>query len=213
MEIKKIQTDYIKIIKNTLIISCFIAVISFFIYSFIQYKKTDIEEKGLIVCANENTNTNSDTNSSEKCFWNAHIHTYIPIKICDTSYSLSKFKGPLNKIHAHGDENVIHFHNKIPFDKKTNKFLETPLKLKNIFKDLELPFSTNSLLGKKDGELCGNVIANWKFFVNGVSQSDWENYEWKDRDIIFFVFSSQSKENIEQEINNNPLKFPSFGTE
>ncbi len=29
--------------------------------------------------------------------------------------------------------------------------------------------------------------------------------------IIFFVFSSKGKENIEQEIQNQPLKFPSFG--
>ncbi|MEK7175654.1 MAG: hypothetical protein AAB693_02545, partial [Patescibacteria group bacterium] len=163
-------------------------------YSFIQFKKTDIEEKGLITCGKQNQdinqNINSDTNSSEKCFISFHIHTYIPVTICDTAHSLAKFKGPLNKNHTHGDENVIHFHNKIPFDKKTNKFLETPLKLENIFKDLELSVSLDELIGGKiyspysvdDGSgMCGGVKANWQVFVNGKFNQDWRNYEWKDR--------------------------------
>ncbi len=183
-----------RFIKNVLIIFCLIAVVGFFVYSFIQFKKTDIEEKGLITCGKQNQdinqNINSDTNSSEKCFISFHIHTYIPVTICDTAHSLAKFKGPLNKNHTHGDENVIHFHNKIPFDKKTNKFLETPLKLENIFKDLELSVSLDELIGGKiyspysvdDGSgMCGGVKANWQVFVNGKFNQDWRNYEWKDR--------------------------------
>lgn len=189
-----------KFIKNLLIALGSLILVGLLVYSLIEYQRSGIAQDGVITCANG------------QCFWSAHIHLDIPIQICGEEYVLPKFKGPLSGLHTHGDENIIHWHNKIAFDAEKKQFLEpTPFAFNLIFKTLELPLSDEGLLGKKDGNLCRNSAASWKVLVNGVFFADWRNYEWKDHDIILFVFDARMVEEIEKELRQNPLKFPPIG--
>ncbi|OHB21534.1 MAG: hypothetical protein A2939_00420 [Parcubacteria group bacterium RIFCSPLOWO2_01_FULL_48_18] len=186
--------------KKILTVTFLLAFVGFLAYSLVQYKKSGIAEQGVVTCANG------------QCFWSAHIHLDIPIQICGEKYALSKFKGPLADDHTHGDENIIHWHDKIAFDAEKKEFSEpSPFALNLIFKTLELPITEESLLGKKDGDTCGGVPATWKVFVNGSPTSDWRNYEWRDRDIVLFVFDERTAEEIKKELRQNPLTFPFVG--
>ncbi len=196
--------------KNLVAIMGLLAMVGFLAYSLMEYRRSGIAEEGVVVCANG------------KCFWSAHIHVYLPIQICGEKYILSKFKGPINDSHTHGDENIIHWHNKIPFDAEKKQFLESStFALNLIFKNRELPITdplrhssseaSESLLGKKDGDACRSSASTWKVFVNGALRSDWRSYEWRDRDIILFVFDARTVKEVEQELSQNLIKFPSLG--
>ena len=187
-------------VKKLLITLGLLALVGFLAYSLIEYQRSGIAKDGVVTCANG------------QCFWSAHIHIDIPIQICGEKYVLPKFKGPLANHHTHGDENIIHWHDKTPFDAEKKQFSEpTPFALNLIFKALELPITEESLLNKKDGDRCRGSAATWKVFVNGALRPDWRNYEWKDRDIVLFVFDEQTMEEIEKELRQNPIKFPPVG--
>ena len=189
-----------KLVKNLLIIIGLLALVGFLAYSLIEYQKSGIAQDGVVACANG------------QCFWSAHIHINIPIQICGEKYVLRKFKGSLADDHTHGDENIIHWHDKIAFDAEKRQFSEpTPFALNLIFKTLELPITEESLLNQKDGDMCHGLAATWKVFVNGVLRPDWRNYEWRDNDIALFVFDERTVEEVKKELRQNPIKFPPVG--
>ena len=189
-----------KLIKNLLIVLVTLALVGFLAYSLIEYRRSGIAQDGIVTCANG------------QCFWSAHIHIDIPIQICGKKYALSKFKGSLANYHTHGEEDIIHWHDKIPFDAEKKQVLgPTPFALNLIFKTLELPITDESLLGKKDGDLCNGSASTWKVLVNGAFFPDWRSYEWKDRDIVLFVFDARTAGEVEKELRQNPIKFPPLG--
>ncbi|TSC77933.1 MAG: hypothetical protein G01um101424_67 [Parcubacteria group bacterium Gr01-1014_24] len=186
--------------KNLLIVLISLGIIIFLAYSLLEYRKSGIAEEGLVTCADE------------QCFWSSHIHIYAPIQICGEKYALPKFKGPLSGLHTHADENIIHWHDKVIFDAEKKQPSEpTPFALNLIFKTLELPITEENLLNKKNGDMCRNSASTWKIFVNVMPYPDWRNYEWRDQDIIFFVFDERTVEDVEKELRQNPIKFPALG--
>ena len=183
-----------------LIVFVSLSLIGFLAYSLIEYKRSGIAQDGVVTCANG------------QCFWSAHIHIDIPIQMCGEKYVLSKFKGSLANHHTHGDENIIHWHDKIPFDAEKKQLSgPTPFALNLIFKTIELPITEEGLLNKKDGDGCRSLAATWKVFVNGVLRPDWRNYEWRDNDIALFVFDERTVEEVKKELRQNPIKFPPVG--
>lgn len=201
-----------KFIRNLLAAFGSLILVGFLVYSLIEYQRSGIAEDGVVTCANGPALTGGEPTRGKQCFWSAHIHTDIPIQICGKKYVLSRFKGSLADYHTHGDENIIHWHDKIAFDAEKKQFLEpTPFALNFIFKTLELPITDESLFGKKNGDLCLGSAATWKVFVNGVLRLDWRSYEWKDRDIVLFIFDARTTEEIEKELRQNPIKFPPVG--
>ncbi|RJQ28808.1 hypothetical protein C4571_02845 [Candidatus Parcubacteria bacterium] len=176
-------------------------VVGFLVYSVVEYKKSGIAEGGVVTCGNN------------QCFWSAHIHAYVPVTICGESYSFPKFKGALAEFHTHGEENVVHWHDKIPYDQKTKKFLESaPFALTVIFKNLDLPVDEKGLFRRENGAACEDGRNGvWKVFVNGAYYPDWRNYEWKDRDVIFFSFGPEGAEEVGRLLKENPLRFPFLG--
>ncbi len=190
-----------KFIIRIVIIVGFLALLGFLIYSVRQYRQSGIAESGIVTC------------EGEKCFWNAHIHVYLPIEICGQEYPLSKFQGPLAKHHTHGEENIIHWHDRLKFDPATKQFLEpSPFLLSRTLETLQIPVSETTLLDKKDGDSCLDGSSGaWKVFVNGAFQADWRNYEWQDRDIALFIFDARIIEEIEAELRDKPKVFPKLG--
>jgi hypothetical protein len=184
-----------------LILSGLIALVVFAIYSLREYQKSGIAEKGVITC------------SGGRCFWSAHIHVLIPIEICGTKYALPKFQGPLSGFHTHGEENVIHWHERLEIDLETQQFLQPNFfALLRVFESLQISANSEVFFGKKDGDACPDgARGSWKVFINGTIQEDWRGYDWKDRDIIFFVFDARNPEEIESRLRIEPFVFPALG--
>ena len=201
-----------KPVKKLLTIIGLFVLAVFLAYSLIEYQRSGIAKDGVVTCANGPASTRGEPTRGGQCFWSAHIHVNIPIQICGEKYILPKFKGSLADVHTHGDENIIHWHDKIAFDAEKKQFSEpTPFALNLIFRTLELPITEESLLGKKDGDRCRGVPATWKFFVNGVLHPDWRNYEWRDKDIVLFIFDARTAEEAERELRQSPIIFPPVG--
>lgn len=187
-------------LKKIVIVIGLVILIGFLAYSIKEYRQSGIAEQGVITC------------SKGKCTWSAHIHVFVPIQICGKDYPLTKFKGLLADVHAHGEENVIHWHNKLLYDPENKAFLEpSPFVLRTTLEKQGILPEADKFLGKKDGDLCDGKKSAWKVFINSKHLSDWLNYEWKDRDIVFFVFDERTAEEIEKELRQNPIKFPSIG--
>jgi hypothetical protein len=177
-----------------------VILVAFLAYSLWQYQKSGIAEDGVVTCANG------------QCFWSAHIHVAIPVQICGNEYSLEKFKGPLANIHTHGEENVIHWHDKLLYDPQNKVFLEpAPFALGTTLENQGISQTPDYMFGKKDGDMCDGKMSNWKVFSNGKHVSNWQDYEWSDHDIILFIFDARSAAEIEKELLKNPTKFPAIG--
>lgn len=173
---------------------------AFLVYSVKEYLQSGIAEQGVVTCDNG------------QCFWSAHIHVFVPIQICGEDYLLTKFKGPLSDVHTHGEENVIHWHDKLRYDPKNKDFLEpSPFVLRTTLENQGIKLDADTLFDKKNGDLCNGKRSTWKVFLNGKHLSDWLNYEWRDRDIILFIFDARTAEEIEKELRQNPIEFPSLG--
>ncbi len=186
--------------RKLFIIFGLVALIGFFAYSLLEYRKSGIAEAGVVTCANG------------QCFWSAHIHVAMPVQICGEKYSLEKFEGPLADIHTHGEENLIHWHSKLLYDPENKVFFEpSPFVLQATLKSQGIQLEGDKILGKMDGDLCDGKTSNWKVFINGAYLSVWRNYEWRDHDIILFVFDARSTEEVASELRQNPIKFPSMG--
>ncbi len=195
------MTRQSKFIIRILIIVGSLSLVGFLIYSVGQYRQSGIAESGVVTC------------EGEKCFWSAHIHLYLPIEICGKEYPLSKFQGPLAKHHTHGEENVIHWHDRLEFDPVTKQFLEpSPFLLSRTMETLQIPVSETTFLNKKDGDSCPDGSSStWKVFINGTFQADWRNYKWKDHDIVFFVFDARTIKEVDAELRQKPKVFPKLG--
>ena len=189
-------------IKNLLIILGLLAIASFFAYSIVQYRKSGIEQKGVVTCLNE------------ECFWSAHIHLNVPIEICGNKYILPKFKGPLRDLHSHGDENIVHWHDKLLYDSINKIFLApSPFILKDTLENQGTKLDADKIFGYGNGDLCDGKKSFWKVFINGNESPDWRNYEWKDRDIILFIFDERGVEEIKEELRQKPMQFPDVAEE
>ncbi len=186
--------------KKILVLIALAMVAVFAAYSVKEYRESGIAKDGVVACANS------------QCFWSAHIHVYIPIQMCGKGYPLAKFKGPLDDVHTHGEENVIHWHQKLLYDPENKDFLEpSPFVLRMTLENQGILLEADKFLGKKDGDLCDGKESTWKVFLNGTHLSGWLSYEWKDRDIVLFVFDARAAEEIEKELRQNPIQFPSIG--
>lgn len=189
-----------KRIKNAAIVLGILFMSGFFVYSLVEYRRSGIARDGVVACANGH------------CLWSAHRHIYIPIQICDRAYHLTRFTGPLSGAHTHGEESVIHWHDTVRFDPEKKSFLQpSPFVLRTSLENQGIQPDTDMFFGKRDGDECDGKRSTWKTFLNGAPLTDWLNYEWRDRDIIFFVFDSRTAEEVEEELRENPLRFPPVG--
>lgn len=172
----------------------------FFTYSILEYKKISVQSKGLITCA------------EEKCFWTAHIHTLVRVNLCGQEFSLPKLVGPLSGIHTHTEKNILHWHDKLPADPETHALLDTtPLTIGFGLNVMSIPFTVDSLLEEKNGDMCpSGKPGSLKFFVNGTSLPADPSYVWKDRDIIDIIFDEKNEAEALEYVQTLPQKFPSL---
>jgi len=190
-----------KRIKQSAVLTIAVIILLGIAYSLFITFKSGARSSGLIVCPQEN-----------KCYWTAHIHAYVPIKICGEDKRLPIELGPLNEPHTHEEKNVIHWHDRLLYDNVNKKLLDpAPLTLGAFFDALKVNFNLDSILDKKNGDLCPDGTSTLKMFVNGKRNDQFRDYIWKDKDVIVLAFDSRSHEEIEAELMQNPIKFPALG--
>ncbi|MBI2565179.1 hypothetical protein HYV79_04310 [Candidatus Woesearchaeota archaeon] len=152
-------------------------VLSFLVYSVLYYKWTGAETEGIFFC------------NEKGCFWAAHIHASINIKICGEDYDFLLETGDLAGPHTHKERGKIHFHDKIPVDEKRNLLDTTPLTIKTFTKTTGLQFNSTCLGNYCNGDLCPDEsIGKVSMNVNGNEELKYENYVWKEGDIIEIKF-------------------------
>jgi hypothetical protein len=186
--------------KRAIIAILVLAVIAFFTYSVLQYKKTGADTQGLITCA------------EGSCYWTAHIHSFVRIQLCGKEISLPKLTGGLSGIHTHTEENILHWHDKIPVDPQTRQLQDTSvLHIGHALQTLSIPFAKDQLMEEKNGDLCPDEKAGTlKFFVDGVPISPDPAYVWSDGQIIDILFDGRTNEEALQYVQTLPKTFPSL---
>lgn len=178
-----------------------IAVIAILGYSLSVTLKQD-PGAGTFTCLNDGT-----------CIWTAHIHAYFPIMICGEEYRLPIEHGPLDDPHSHEEKNIVHWHDKLPYDPETQSILDTkPLTVGAFFDSIDVNFSENQIAQKRNGDQCAKGESGAvKMFVNGKHNNQFRDYIWRDKDVILIIFDDRSIETIEEELRNNPITFPKLG--
>jgi hypothetical protein len=149
----------------------------------------------------------------DDCFLTAHIHTYVPIEICGKELRLPIEKGSLTGPHTHEEKNIIHWHDRLPYDNAAKKLKETdPLKLGVFFDAIEIPFDLERIDDHQNGNLCEDGQPGFlKMFVNGTERGVQRDYVWSDKDVIFIVFDSRLPAEVEAWLKTNPIAFPTLG--
>ena len=183
----------------SLTIATLLAII-FFAYSIIEYKKNVTESEGIFTCA------------EGRCFWTAHIHTLVRLNLCGKEILLPKLVGPLSGIHTHTEENILHWHDKLPADPKTHELLHTtPLTIDFGLKTVSIDMTSESLMEEKTGDLCPDGRpGTLKFFVNGNPLPPDPNYVWQDQDIIDIIFDGRTPEETLEYVKTLPKEFPAI---
>ena len=191
-----------KKIKKSVILSIILLAIIWIGYSLFVTFQSGARSSGLIVCPTE-----------DKCYWAAHVHAYVPIKICGEDKRLPIELGPLNEPHTHEEKNVIHWHDRLPYDNLNKRLLETkPLTLEAFFDSLNVNFNLDGILDKKNNDLCPDGTPGiLKMFVNSKRNNQFRDFIWKDKDVIVLVFDGRSYEEIEKELMQSPIAFPALG--
>ena len=190
-----------KNIKAAIIWSLILAVAAFLSYSLYVTIESD-PSSGIVTCP-----------KTGECIWTAHVHAFVPILICDKEFRLPIEVGKLQNPHTHEEKNIIHWHDKLPYDKTTNMITNLePLTLGAFFDSIDVEFSEKSIDGKTNGDLCpNNKAGDLKVFVNGKLNTQYGNYIWKDKDVISIFFDDTPVETIEKELMENPVTFPALG--
>lgn len=147
-----------------------------------------------------------------ECYLTAHIHAYIPITLCGKEFRLPIETGALTGPHTHEEKNIAHWHDRLPYDNVLKQPKDvTPFTLDVFFKAVHIPFDIRRIGTARNGDLCEGKSGTVKMFVNGIENSDYERYVWKDHDVIAIIFDSRMPEAIEAELKAHPILFPALG--
>ncbi len=172
-------------------------------YSLYATFNSGAETEGIVTCP-----------SPDNCFWSSHFHIYAPIQICGEEFLLPVETGSLQKSHTHEEKNIIHWHDRLPYDNVNKKIIDTSdLMLGSFFDQVNVPFSSTNLDGKTNGDTCPNgTVGTWKMILNGKPTNSFRDQELHDRDVIWLVFNNQTPDETVVAWNNQPIKFPALGT-
>lgn len=116
-------------------------------HSYGQYKSSEIETEGIIVCGKDGT-----------CEKSLHIHSALSVSICGKEQDLAKDRGELADIHTHKQSNVLHFHQRLKVTPEGEVLDWTPLKLAN---------AVESVMGLKVSDECIGEFCNGAKCPNG----------------------------------------------
>ncbi len=156
-------------------------IIGYMIYSVVVFRESEAEEEGIVVC---------DPTGQSCLIAPGDLHAEIDAVVCGDSIKFPLEKGDLSKQHTHKERNLIHWHDKLPYDKTTETILDwSPLKMSGFFEQMEMRFTSDCIGSYCNGDKCPDgTVGMMKMTVNGVDNSEFENYIWKDDDEIEIRF-------------------------
>jgi flagellar basal body-associated protein FliL len=190
-----------KSVKRSIILMIITLLVAIVVYSLIFTFRSGATTSGVVTCLDNG-----------QCFWTAHIHSYYPIAICGQEYSLPVEKGSLSGPHTHEERNIAHWHDRLPYDKKTGKITETdPLLVGKFFAEIGVTLTNQAVADKKVGDSCHGQAATLKAFVNGKYTPDVVNHIWQDKEVISIFFDESTPEQIEEQLKAQPIEFPALG--
>ncbi|MBI4150133.1 hypothetical protein HY488_01885 [Candidatus Woesearchaeota archaeon] len=139
-------------------------------------------EKGIVVCE-----------TPENCVIAMHIHATFDVEVCGEEKTFGLETGELSATHTHkeGAGNSVHFHERLPYDSKTETILDTtPLRVGNIFESLAVPFTSECLYDHCNGQTCSGKTepGRVRMSVNDAENAQFQEYVWKDGDMIKITF-------------------------
>lgn len=170
-------------------------------YSLYVTFRSGAASRGVVTCVAEN-----------ECYLTAHIHAYAPIEICGEEFRLPIEKGALTGPHTHEEKNIIHWHDRLRYDKGKQDVVDpTPFTLGAFFDAVEIPFTSDAIANQANGGACNGEAAALKVFVNGKQNAAYRSYRWSDKDVIFIVFDSRTPAEVEAWLKTNPIVFPTLG--
>ena len=127
----------------------------------------------------------------DKCIKTFHMHSDINIFLCDELVLLPLEHGSLAGPHTHKERNLIHYHERLPYDPVSKKLLDTrPLVLGSFMQAMDIRFDSNCVGKYCNGDPCPDgKIGTVRMSVNGVPSAEFERFVWKDGDDIKIVFN------------------------
>jgi len=152
-------------------------------YSAVYYLESGVIERGLIICENTNDNT-------KECSLAIHIHADMDGSICGEVLKLPLQKGdPLTEPHTHTERNKIHWEGKLKVDKNTKEVIDkTPLKIGTFMDVMGVRFNDKCLGDKCNGDPCNDKVGKLVMLVNGMPNTEYREYVWKDGDRFILKF-------------------------
>lgn len=126
-----------------------------------------------------------------KCIKTFHVHADIKFDLCGNNINLQLEKGPLEGPHTHKERNMIHFHERLPYDLATGKLLEVaPLRLGAFMNAMDMRFNERCIAEYCNGDLCPDGKAGTvRMFVNKQPNTEFDQYVWNDKDEILITFN------------------------
>ena len=154
-------------------------------YSVYIFKKSSSGEnsESFIVCKDESN-----------CIIALHIHSEVSIDVCSKQLDLPLEAGNKRGTHTHKERNILHFEEKLAYNNKTQKIIDTePLKLKNFFnhESVNMGFSNTCINDKCNNDLCDNTPSRVRMFVNDIENFQFHDYVWNDGDKIKITFGGE----------------------
>lgn len=125
-----------------------------------------------------------------KCIKTFHIHAHITIELCGNKVSLPLEHGSLEGPHTHKQRNLIHFHERLPYDQASGKLLNTtPLQLGTFMSAFDIKFNDHCVREYCNGNPCPDgKPGTIRMFVNKQPNTEFDQYVWKDKDDILITF-------------------------
>ncbi len=151
-------------------------------YGWIYYSKSNIQKEGVVICKTEND-----------CVLASHIHANVDGSVCGEPIKLPLDTGDSTKEpHTHKERNRIHWESLLKVDGTTKEILDyTPLKLGTFMQVMDINFNSTCIYDKCNGDLCNDKVGRLKMWVNNIENNQYDNYVWKDGDLILIKFEGE----------------------
>jgi len=172
---RKTGSPILKILTGIIIL----AAVGYLIYAGASYAGSETEQSGVVVCDADGVT----------CKISLHIHAQTYPSVCGERLRFPLETGALDRQHTHKERNYIHFHDAILYDINAQEIIETDrLKLGEFLDNMGVRFTSECLGDKCNGDLCGDTPGKLTMTVNGVPNTEFRDYVWKDGDEITITF-------------------------
>ena len=131
------------------------------------------------------------------------------LQLCDKEPRFETEVGLLNQTHTHEERNVLHWHDRLPYDSTTGQILDiSPLRLDNSLRSIGF-----SIANTTDCYGVTKIFVNKEnYWTQGTSWTlEDRTYVWKDRDIIYIAHGNRTVQEVLEFLQAKQFSFPTLG--